>query len=432
LAVCEKKIESAREEAEQLKQKMWAFHKRRVQGEGECEDKKRVTASQQYEEADLNSVNLSALQKNMKETKDILLETHSLHAYKSEVCRLKVEDYIFRVITKHCGDREELKRSISVLFSFQRRLVNNERFLTDLRHWLDQLVSVLLSNATLLCHLFLLNHIMRCPAGVGKWAARYIQPRSPIVGERQIEQGFDNPYLDHLLTMLATVLLPVRQREEFLKELLVVASPSKLAHREDNVWVVLDSEGEEDEDPQRSWSLLHESDLVSIMAQIPIDAIFRYILGVEQQDGRDVYDPATASEHAFLKLFAFATHFVYLLREGLRTFNMPRFRQFAKRLGRLIRHTVQYVSDHWEAFKEQRVAHLDPSMHQRIQVEYDHFFLRATKCIFSAQRLGAWQYLAVIPYGTISLQMLWRIFYVLHLDYREGSHGDFGESIKGA
>ena len=42
---------------------------------------------------------------------------------------------------------------------------------------------------------------------------------------------------------------------------------------------------------------------------------------------------------------------MFLLREGLRTFNTPKYRQLAKRLGRLIRHTVHYVSDHWQAFR---------------------------------------------------------------------------------
>ena len=72
---------------------------------------------------------------------------------------------------------------------------------------------------------------------------------------------------------------------------------------------------------------------------------------------------------------------------------------------------------------------IDPALRQRIQVEYDNFFLRATRCIFSSQKLGAWQYLAAIPYSTISMEMLWRIFYVLHLDYAEEHHSDFGADV---
>ena len=130
-----------------------------------------------------------------------------------------------------------------------------------------------------------------------------------------------------------------------------------------------------------------------------------------------------------LKLYAFATQFVYLLREGMKTFNTPKYRQFAKRLGRLIRHTVHFVSDHWENFKARNTGRMHRAMFNRLQLEYDCFFLRAAKCIFSSLKLGIWQYLADIPYGTISSDMLWRIFYVLHLDYQEESHSDFGSEI---
>ena len=87
--------------------------------------------------------------------------------------------------------------------------------------------------------------------------------------------------------------------------------------------------------------------------------MFRYILRVERRDGRDHYDPRRSSENSFLRLFAFSTTFVYLLREGLATFNTPRFRQFAKRLGQMIMHTVEYVSDHWAAFKMSKGRYLN-------------------------------------------------------------------------
>ena len=93
--------------------------------------------------------------------------------------------------------------------------------------------------------------------------------------------------------------------------------------------------------------------------QIPLDDMFRYILRVERRDGRDHYDPRRSSENSFLRLFAFSTTFVYLLREGLATFNTPRFRQFAKRLGQMIMHTVEYVSDHWAAFKMSKGRYLN-------------------------------------------------------------------------
>ena len=139
----------------------------------------------------------------------------------------------------------------------------------------------------------------------------------------------------------------------------------------------------------------------------------RYVLRVETRDGRDHYSPSHSTHHSFLRLYAFTTQLVFLLREGLRTFNTPKYRQFAKRLARLIRHTVHYVSDHWQAYRLANSAAMDPSMVLRLQVEYDHFFLRAARCtpspppplarcIFSSPGLGTWQFLADIPFATIS------------------------------
>lgn len=58
---------------------------------------------------------------------------------------------------------------------------------------------------------------------------------------------------------------------------------------------------------------------------------------------------------------------------------------------------------------------MDPSSVLHLQTEYDAFFLRATYCILSSRGLGAWQFLAIVPYGTVSLPALWKLFFMLHL-----------------
>lgn len=52
---------------------------------------------------------------------------------------------------------------------------------------------------------------------------------------------------------------------------------------------------------------------------------------------------------------------------------------------------------------------------QRLQVEYDSFFLRAIYHLYSSQKLFVWQFLAVVPYNMITTQTLWKIYYFLHL-----------------
>jgi hypothetical protein len=54
--------------------------------------------------------------------------------------------------------------------------------------------------------MFILNHILRCPAGVGTWAASFIQ--MPTIPSAVHSLG--NPVLDHYIACLALVLTPIR------------------------------------------------------------------------------------------------------------------------------------------------------------------------------------------------------------------------------
>lgn len=53
-------------------------------------------------------------------------------------------------------------------------------------------------------------------------------------------------------------------------------------------------------------------------------------------------------------------------------------------------------------------------MLERLQVEYDAFFLRAIYYLYSSQKMGAWQFLAVVPYNMVTLKTLWKVYYFLH------------------
>ena len=409
-----KKYESDRAKLSELEKELWLFSTELVEEEGECEDGNIVSVSKDVTLAQYNDIAANKLRYTLKQCKERLVEEFSLHKFKCEVMKAQIDDFLHSVIIRHMTaeipDRtlvytslEELRLSISIFFKFLRKDLQDEVLVGDLKMWLERIIAVVLTEATLYDHLFILNHIMRSPAGVGEWAAAFIQPPVPLTDLE--ETSFENPFLNQLITILATILLPVKERPSFVQEF-------GLRHRwdeqeEDKVWTVLDEEGSEEEDPEESWAQLRESDMISLFNQVPVDHMFRYVLRVEQKDNRDIYDVKHSSQHSLLKLFAFSTQFVYLLREGLKTFNTPKYRQFAKRLGRLIRHTVHFVSDHWQNFKLEKQI-LDSSMLIRLQVEYDNFFLRAAKCIFSSQKLGTWQYLADIPFSTISPNMLWR------------------------
>ena len=55
-------------------------------------------------------------------------------------------------------------------------------------------ISALLRVASLPDHLFLFNHLLRSPPGVGEWAINYLQPLSPFKHEGSIRQVHTNNY----------------------------------------------------------------------------------------------------------------------------------------------------------------------------------------------------------------------------------------------
>lgn len=174
---------------------------------------------------------------------------------------------------------------------------------------------------------------------------------------------------------------------------------------------MVDSDGEEDE--ETSGTSLKENDLVALMNQLRLDDVFRATLLVQKRNYKDHYDHTQLTEHHVLRFFAFATVLLKIFYRGLKTYQQSRYNQFAKRLSRFIRHVVQYATDQWEIFKKHQKLE-DDAMLERLQVEYDAFFLRATYYLYSSQKLGAWQFLAVIPYHIVTKKTLWKLYYFLH------------------
>lgn len=153
----------------------------------------------------------------------------------------------------------------------------------------------------------------------------------------------------------------------------------------------------------------------SIISTFPPYATVHYYMYfvIDNFNFQDCFDVTRISEHHILRFFSFATVLLKILHRGLTTYNQSKYNQFSKRLSRFIRHVVQYATDQWEEFKMHGKLE-DSAMLQRLQVEYDSFFLRATCCLFSSQKLGAWQFLAVVPYHMVSKNTLWKLFYFFH------------------
>lgn len=372
----EEALTRLRSELEELETKVWNLRDEKVVNEGVCHDKVKVSAMHHFQVAKFNSSAAASSAKTMRQIREELFEHHSLCSYKANKLKRKIDVHIQNL----CQDDVSLearKTAIGILFSFQRKLINDSVFIKDSRSWLDTLVRQLLQgNPSFQDRLLLLNHVLRCPAGVGHWAGSYIQIPSPEVNEDYL----NNEALDQMIAALSIFFTPVKGRREMLREYCPPSSSEDNANA-DNPWVVLDSEGEDDENPANEAFPLRENDFVTILNQFPFEALFRYLLRIEK--GVEVYDAKHFTTTSFFKLFAFGTQFINLLKSGLELFGHPSYRQLAKRLGHIIKHTLEYISDHWERFFQSHQGHPEEmAILNRIEVEYNNFFLRSTKVIF--------------------------------------------------
>ncbi|XP_064433727.1 ectopic P granules protein 5 homolog isoform X3 [Mirounga angustirostris] len=391
--------------------------------QGICADQVKVSGYHRYQRVEMNENALGELKKLFDAKSEHLHQTLALHSYTSVLSKLQVESYIYALLNgsallrsfaiqgRACKQTEsfpsdlcQLKECISVLFMFTRRVNEDTQFHDDILLWLQKLVSVLQRVGCPGDHFFLLNHILRCPAGVSEWAVPFIQIKV-----------LNNPSgVFHFMQSLALLMSPVKNRAEFLCHMKPSEQKPSSSGPASGTWTLVDEGGEEDEDPETSWLLLNEDDLVILLSQFPFHELFQHLLGFKAKGD---YSPETTRPQEMMKIFAFANSLVELLAVGLETFNRARYRQFVKRVGYMIRMTLGYVSDHWAQF----VSHnrglglaQQPYSVEKLQVEFDELFLRAVLHVLKAKRLGIWLFMSEMPFGTLSVQMLWKLFYLMH------------------
>ena len=391
-----KSLEKLKKQLEDDENAVWTLQNEKVENEGLCHDKVKVVAIHRYQKAQYNSSYASAANRTMKHLREELFEHHSLSLFKSDKAKVKIESYLSQICQKAQEANEdvikEIRIAISILFSFQRKVIADPVFVSSSRSWLDMLVRTLMQNSgTFSDRVFLLNHVLRCPPGVGHWAASYVQVPAPLDTDEEEYLMSDN--LNQMMSLLSTLFSPIRGRREMLREFCL---PDR-NQSDDHNFVLLDSDGEDVECNVVDGTFpLRENDFVAILNQFPFENLFKYLLKIPRSgSNNEDYHPGDFSIHSFFKLFAFGTQFVNLMKQGLELFKAPIYRQLSKRLGRIIKHILQYISNHWERFLiSQQNQMQDKAMLSRIEIEYNHFFLRSAKSIFcSSATSGMWQYL---------------------------------------
>ncbi|XP_054579786.1 ectopic P granules protein 5 homolog [Eptesicus fuscus] len=425
LLLAEAELFALTSDCQNAKSRLWHFKEEQLSVQGICADQVKVSGYHRYQRVEMSENALGELKKLFDAKSEHLHQTLALHSYTSVLSRLQVESYIYTLLNSSAvlrplavhqqgraskqvesipSDLCQLKECISVLFMFTRRVNEDTQFRDDILLWLQKLVSVLQRVGCLGDHLFLLNHILRCPAGVSKWAVPFIQIKV-----------LDNPSgVFHFMQSLALLMSPVKNRAEFLCHMKPSEGKPSTSGPASGSWTLVDEGGEEDEDPETGWILLNEDDLVILFSQFPFHELFQHLLGFKAKGD---YLPETTRPQEMMKIFAFANSLVELLAVGLETFNRARYRQFVKRIGYMIRMTLGYVSDHWAQY----VSHnqgvglaLEPYSMEKLQVEFDELFLRAVLHVLKAKRLGIWLFMSEMPFGTLSVQMLWKLFYLMH------------------
>ncbi|XP_064293753.1 ectopic P granules protein 5 homolog [Phalacrocorax carbo] len=426
LLLAEAELQTMMTDCQNIKGRLWTFKEERKTVQGVCADQCKVTGHHCYQTVELKEGVLGELKKLFEAKAEHVHQTLVLHSYTSSLSRLQVESYIYRLLSSSSllrsvalkqqeqvlkqsenlsSDLSHLKECISVLFSFTRRVIEDPQFQSDLLLWLRRLVSVLQRVGCPSDHLFLFNHVLHCPAGISKWAVPFIQIKV-----------LHNPSgVFHFMQSLAMLMSPVKNREDFMCHMKPTERKSSSSSgKESGNWTLVDEGGEEDEDPETNWILLFEEDLISLLSQFPFHELFQQLLGIKPGG---VYFPEKTAPYEMMKIFAFANSVVELLSLGLETFNRARYRQLVKRIGQLIKMTLCHVSDHWAQYvsgNKQYGSVALPYSAEKLQLEFDELFFRAVLHVLKAKRLGVWLFMSEMPYGTLSSNMLWRLFFVMH------------------
>ncbi|KAI5613067.1 ectopic P granules protein 5-like isoform X2, partial [Silurus asotus] len=413
--------------------RLWSFKDEQLALQGVCADQAKVCGYHRFQQVVLNEAVVTELKHLFKTKADLLHQTIALHSYTSVLSRLQVESYLYNLLSTNAITRsvavhkigpdgpksqlsslKPLKESISVLFSFTRRVLDDAQFQEDIHLWLQRLVSVLHRVGSAGDHLYILNHLLCCPAGIRQWAVPFLQIKV-----------LDNPSgVYHFMQALAILMSPVKDRADLMCHMKPcdVRSNNSYSGPPTSIWTLVDEGGEEDEDPETSWLLLSEDDLIALLSQFPFDELFKHLLGMSSKGN---YQPQATTSQKMMKIFAFGSSLVELLAVGLQTYNRACYRQFVKRIGHIIRMTLCYVSDHWAQYVSltgvSRTTMQEQSFSmEKLQVEFDHLFLRAVLHVLKAKRLGIWLFMSEMPYGTLSSSMLWKIFYIMQCAEMDG------------
>ncbi|XP_046857276.1 ectopic P granules protein 5 homolog isoform X2 [Xenia sp. Carnegie-2017] len=447
-------IDLLQEKCENQTTTLWSTESKTVTAQAMCQDLNKVSYKHSYSFAVFNEDEAKKLDRTLESLKSNVHETFTLTKYSWELARIHVMSYVHDLHAQSpvfCGvhthspvvsvdasqisngvfsEVRHLRDCITALFHFTRKPTDDDIFLDDIKLWLENLIALLLRVASFSDHVFVLNHLLRMPSGHAKKLAHFIQPvLLSRAGISDFGVNFwQHPLLHHFVTMLAYLLLPIKLREKYLIEMKSVLSSENPVL---NSWVMLDEDGEEDLD--ENWMLIQESDIIALFAQFSIDSLYEIIFAKDsvlvvgnEQVNLEIRASGQDTASNLIHLFAFSTCLVKILGKAFELYSIKKYREFSKRLGRMISKIVIFVSRYWLAYKTayvEKYGENEMTFHfafgtdyslEKLQLEYDHFFIRSSQQILIAQKLGVWQFLIDMPFYCLSSSMTWASYRFLH------------------
>ncbi|KAH7975769.1 hypothetical protein HPB52_005011 [Rhipicephalus sanguineus] len=393
-------LEKLREEMAHCESNVWDMVSASVTGSGSCGDNKQFSGTHRFNQAQYNGAVASRLASCSQQMHALLREKHVVCMHNVSTIRVQIDYHIqlvvdgaslggmqsstpvtFKMHPKPNCDVSELMSCISVLFLFLRKGAKDKAFVDEVQSWLQMLSNLLLRVASLADHFFLLNHVLSCPPGIHKWAVSLVQVPNPLLSP---EDSDCNQMLDYALTVLATILSPVKAFKEYLQSLQKNELASALSCR--------------------------ESDVVALLNQVPFIDILNLL-----------HAATWTSEQHVLEVIAVASQVISILHTGLYTYSGPRYKHLSKKIARLISLAMHSVADLWKSFQPMHDK-IDPAHLAHLQVEYDQLFLRAVNGIYHSQGTGAWQFMVGLPYASISAAATWQVLWLLHKSHEKDPH----------
>lgn len=194
---------------DEAQEKVWQLISKTVKQNGKCNDGRRVEGKHIFNEAVMSSDELKKIDSKFLVLQEKIASEYCQQTFMTHYTERHIEIMLNAVLElEHSDSRKaQLKRFISSLFAFVRLDDVNADFLQTCTSWLSKLISVLLECADFEDHLFIVNHVLRCPGGIADWAAGYIQCNNPVDANDFAQAVV---YLNQSLAILNTILTHVK------------------------------------------------------------------------------------------------------------------------------------------------------------------------------------------------------------------------------